>query len=190
MSNLKKRLDLLIPKITEEKFLKGRGLGNEISFYVFDYDPKEELFMRKQIEHIKKELRKTSYNIKVIDFDLYDMVIDLLKKRNNFNTLLEMEDIEGKEAVYLGMELFCEPSIFIDRIQKKSIGYNLIFITGVGKAFPFIRSHTILNNLMEKIHGKPLVLFYPGKYDELSLHLFGKMKDDNYYRAFRLIDIK
>ncbi len=190
MSNLKKRLDLLIPKITEKKFLEGRGLGNEISFYVFDYDPKEELFMRKQIKHIKKELEKPNYNIKVAEFDLYDMIIDLAKERRNFEVLMEMEEKEGKEAVYQGMELFCEPGIFVDKILYQSADYELIFITGVGKAFPFIRSHTILNNLMEKIHRKPLILFYPGKYDELSLKLFGKMKDDNYYRAFRLIDIK
>jgi hypothetical protein len=45
----------------------------------------------------------------------------------------------------------------------------------------------------------PLVMFYPGRYDGMSLRLFGKMglvggassdrkKPANYYRAFRLVD--
>ena len=189
MSDLRKRLDLLIPKIQEKKFLEGRGLGNEVSFYVFDYNPKEELFVRDYIKYLKKELEKPSYNIKIIEFDLYNMMLDLAKERAIFDYLLEMEEVEGKEALYEAMELFCEPSIFTDKIKEESEEYNLIFITGIGKVFPFVRSHTILNNLMEKIY-KPLIMFYPGVYDELSLKLFGKMKDDNYYRAFRLIDIK
>jgi hypothetical protein len=30
-------------------------------------------------------------------------------------------------------------------------------------------------------------MFYPGRYDGLSLKLFNKLSDDNYYRAFRLV---
>jgi hypothetical protein len=33
----------------------------------------------------------------------------------------------------------------------------------------------------------PVVLFFPGTYDEQSLILFDELKDDNYYRAFRLV---
>jgi hypothetical protein len=33
----------------------------------------------------------------------------------------------------------------------------------------------------------PLVLFYPGIYDGQSLSLFGQIKQDNYYRAFKLV---
>jgi hypothetical protein len=34
---------------------------------------------------------------------------------------------------------------------------------------------------------KPLVMFYPGRYDGQSLRLFSKLTDDNYYRAFSLV---
>ena len=30
------------------------------------------------------------------------------------------------------------------------------------------------------------VVFYPGRYDGQSLRLFGKLKNNNYYRAFKL----
>lgn len=189
MTDIKKRLDLIIPKIKEERFLEGKGLGNEISFYVFDYNPKHEMLIRSHVKHIKKEFEKHGSNIKIIEFDLYNLFLELATEFGILDTIFEME-VEGKESIYEGLEGFCEPTIFIDRIKEESKGYDLIFITGVGKVFPFIRSHTILNNLMEKIHGQPLIMFYPGIYDELSLQLFGKMKDENYYRAFRLIDTK
>lgn len=191
MSRLKERLDLIIPKIKEDKFLEGRGLGNEISFYIFDYNPEDELLVRDYIKLIKKEFKKANSNIKIIEFDLYNLMLDLAKEMDIFQSIFEMEENEGKDALYSALEEFCQdPSIFMERIRKESNSYDLIFITGVGKVFPFIRSHSILNNLMEKIHGKPLIMFYPGKYNELSLKLFGKLEDNNYYRAFRLIDIK
>lgn len=191
MSRLKERLDLIIPKIKEDKFLEGRGLGNEISFYIFDYNPEDELLVRDYIKLIKKEFKKANSNIKIIEFDFYNLMLDLAKEMDIFQSIFEMEENEGKDALYSALEEFCQdPSIFMERIRKESNSYDLIFITGVGKVFPFIRSHSILNNLMEKIHGKPLIMFYPGKYNELSLKLFGKLEDNNYYRAFRLIDIK
>ena len=30
-------------------------------------------------------------------------------------------------------------------------------------------------------------MFYPGRYDGQSLRLFGKLKNTNYYRAFKLV---
>lgn len=190
MTKTRQRLDLMIPKIKEKKFLGGRGLGNEISFYIFDYNPKDELLIRDYIKLIKKEFDKVDSEIKIIEFDLYNMLLDLAKEMDVFDSIFDMEAEGGKEPLYEAMELFCDTKIFRDKIKLESQNYDVIFITGVGKVFPFVRSHTILNNLMEKIEGKPLIMFYPGTYDELSLQLFGKMKDDNYYRAFRLIDIK
>lgn len=191
MTNIRERLDLIIPKIKEGEFLEGRGLGNEISFYIFDYDPEDELLVRDYIAHTEKEFKKADSNTKIIKFDLYDLMLDLLKEMDVFEVVCEMEANEGKEALWIALEEFCEePSIFIEKIKEDSENYDLILITGVGKVFPFLRSHSLLNNLMEKIHNKPLIMFYPGKYDELSLKLFGKLEDNNYYRAFRLIDMK
>lgn len=191
MAAIRERLDLIIPKIKNEKFLEGRGLGNEISFYIFDYDPKDELLIRDYTKQIKKEFEKADSNIKIIEFDLYNLMLDLTKEMGVFESIFEMEENEGKEILFSALGEFCQdPSIFIERIREEAESYDLIFITGVGKVFPFIRSHTILNNLMGKINKKPLIMFYPGEYNELSLKLFGKLEDDNYYRAFRLIDIK
>ena len=65
---------------------------------------------------------------------------------------------------------------------------DLILVTGIGSAYPLLRTHNLLNNLHSLMGRTPLVLFYPGIYDGQSLRLFGSLKDNPYYRAFRLVD--
>jgi hypothetical protein len=64
---------------------------------------------------------------------------------------------------------------------------DLVLVSGVGSVWPLMRTHSLLNNLHPIMGRTPLVMFYPGKYDQKTLRLFGKIKSDNYYRAFRLI---
>jgi len=40
------RLNEILPRITSDDFLAGKGLGNEIAFFIFDYPPEEELRIR------------------------------------------------------------------------------------------------------------------------------------------------
>jgi hypothetical protein len=69
--------------------------------------------------------------------------------------------------------------------------FDVLFLTGVGEVFPFIRSHNVLNNLQSTAKEKPTVLFFPGTYTHslesgASLDLFGRLHDDKYYRAFNI----
>lgn len=188
MTNIYKRLDQIIPKMKETKFLQGTGLGNEINFRIFDYHPKDELIVRDKIKSIKKEFDVPNSQIKIIEFDLYKMLIEMAKEEGIFDDLFDFEKNEGKEEFTLAIIDFAKPEYFIEKIKEQAQDYNTIFITGIGKVFPFVRSHSILNNLHEIIEMKPVVLFFPGVYDSQSLKLFGKIKDDNYYRAFPLVD--
>ena len=79
-------------------------------------------------------------------------------------------------------------SLIVKYIKDNTPSGAVIFITGIGKCYPIIRSHTVLNNLHQVIDDVPVVMFYPGKYDGQELVLFGEIKDDNYYRAFKLVD--
>lgn len=188
MANINRRLDKIIPKINEEKFIQGRGLGNEISFYIFDYEPNEELIVRDYIKHIIKEFNYEGSNRKVIEFDLYKMLIEIAKEKRIFDRVFQVEEKQGKDALFKAMSTFAKPDVFLNKIKEQLGGNNVVFITGVGKVYPFVRSHTILNNLQEVIDKIPVIMFFPGRYDGQSLHLFNKFKDDNYYRAFPLVD--
>lgn len=66
--------------------------------------------------------------------------------------------------------------------------FDIFFLTGIGEVFPFIRSHNVLNNLQTIASDKPMLMFFPGRYEQSqalgsSLVLFGVVKDDQYYRA-------
>ncbi|QZN76219.1 DUF1788 domain-containing protein [Paenibacillus sp. DR312] len=188
MANIKSRLDKIIPKIREDKFIEGRGLGNEISFYVFDYEPEHELLVRDYISHIMKEFSHEGSGRKLIEFDLYKMLIEIAKEKRIYDRIPQMEEKQGKEALFKAMSNFANPEIFLQKIKDQMQDHNVVLITGVGKVYPFIRSHNILNNLQEVLDKTPVIMFFPGKYDGLSLRLFDQFKDDNYYRAFRLVD--
>lgn len=188
MTNLNAKLDQIIPKIKEDKFIEGRGLGNEISFYVFDYDPRDELIVRDYIKHIKKEFSYEGTERQIIEFDLYQMLIDIAKEKRIFDRIFQMEEQRGKDALFKALTTFAKPDVFLQRMKHELGEHNVVFLTGVGKVYPFVRSHNILNNLQEVLDKTPVIMFFPGQYDGQSLQLFNKFKDDNYYRAFRLID--
>jgi hypothetical protein len=78
------------------------------------------------------------------------------------------------------------------KIKEKieSANAKVYFLTGIGLVFPYIRSHTVLNNLQNIATEAPTVAFFPGEYDGHSLKLFGLMKDDNYYRAFNIDNVE
>ena len=67
---------------------------------------------------------------------------------------------------------------------------QFLMIKGVGSVYPFIRSHTVLNNLQSAVKDIPTLMFFPGEYSGQSLNLFGLLKDDNYYRAFNIDNFK
>lgn len=116
------------------------------------------------------------------------MLLEIAKEKQIYEQIFEMEKTLGKEYLYKALTSFAKPDIFLEKMEENIGNHNIIFITGVGKIYPFVRSHTILNNLQEKIDNLPVIMFYSGKYDGQSLSLFGKFKDDNYYRAFQLVD--
>ena len=64
----------------------------------------------------------------------------------------------------------------------------VVFLTGVGAAYPLVRTHSLLNNLQSKIGRTPLILFFPGRFNGQTLQLFGELQETPYYRAFRLVD--
>lgn len=188
MANLNARLDRIIPKIKEDKFIDGRGLGNEISFYVFDYEPEDELVVREYIKHIKKEFNYEGTNRRIIEFDLYHMLIEITKEKRVFDRIFDMEEKQGRDALFKALTTFAKPEVFLQKIEEQIENHNVVILTGIGKVYPFVRSHNILNNLQEVLDKTPVIMFFPGRYDGQSLQLFSKFKDDNYYRAFRLVD--
>lgn len=191
MKDIYQRLDEILPKITEPAFMQNKGLGNEIGFYVFDYEPEYELLVRDRVEFIK-EKAKGAYGLNIAHFDLYEIILEILESKGYLKKNFEIEQKKGSEQVFNAtkktLRLTLDNDLVVGYIAERLDGNDIVFLTGVGKAWPIIRSHTILNNLHRIVEKQPLIMFFPGNYDGGSLMLFNHLKDDNYYRAFQLID--
>ena len=61
----------------------------------------------------------------------------------------------------------------------------------MGEAFPFIRSHDVLNAIQPQDSGKiPIVVLYPGTFNGRDVKLFNKLEPKGYYRAFNAIGME
>lgn|SRR5699024_1899077 len=188
---LQDKLDKIEAEINKESFQSNKGLGNEVGYYVFDYPAEEELRVRNQLDYLKKRNNSDVSGFELVIYDLYDIMIDYIEKEGLLEASIEMEAEYGMDylisAIVELLQMNLESNYFTDYIEKNTPENAVVFVTGVGKIFPFVRSHDILNRLHQTFDRLPVVLFYPGKYDGQSLRLFSEFKDDNYYRALPLI---
>jgi hypothetical protein len=187
--SLNERFLSMEKKMSDASVLLRLGKANELNFFIFDYDPKDELIVRNETKKLKKD------NPQIQEFDLFDTMVDLLDKAGYMENIADYEKENDSatilEALQDFLSLNADSNPMIDVFKEKVIddGKHIVLITGVGKAYPIIRSHTILNNLQPIVRNDPVVMFYPGRYDQKSamcLRLFDRLGDDNYYRAFPL----
>lgn len=190
---LSQRIAELKSQLSSVSNLNKNKTAGDMKFFIFDYDPKDELRIREEISKIKNA------NAEIILFDLYEMMIDIIQENGYFDTIKTMEK-EYDKALLL-QEVF-QPMLaleqtgnaILDRFANTIVddGTHIVLITGVGKSFPIIRSHTILNNLQSIFKNNPVVMIYPGRFSARKGHLklFDRLDDDNYYRAFPIIERK
>jgi hypothetical protein len=189
---LSDRFQHLVSIISGQRFLKKQGLGNEVPFFICPFKPEEAV----EMERLQRQLinRLEQIGVQVLEINLYDLSIEMLKNEGDFEWIIENEAKITKAKLQEELQgiLSVEGSL-IPAIAQKIINseFDVLFLTGVGEVFPYIRSHNVLNNLQSTAKEKPTVLFFPGSYTHslesgASLDLFGKLHDDKYYRAFNI----
>lgn len=192
MKTIYQRLDEIIQRITKESFRENTGLGNEIGYYIFDYEPRYEMLVREHVRFLKQKINDGDYGFHIKEFDLYEIMLELLETKGYLEKNFKMEQVKGSEFVFnatkRALRLTEKDDLIIQYIRDRVVKGDVVFITGVGKVWPVIRSHTVLNNLHQVLDEVPVIMFFPGVYDGLELVLFEEIKDDNYYRAFKLVD--
>ncbi len=192
MASLEERLDTAERMIKAESFRQNKGLGNEVGYYVFDYPAEKELIVRERIEYMKAKNSKGTDGFELVVFDLYDIIIDILEEEGFMDQCFKFEKKKGMERIINAvgnlLHINDESSMIVRYIQERTPEDAVVFLVGIGKCYPLLRSHKVLNNMHQAIDSVPVVLFYPGKYDGQELVLFSTIKDDNYYRAFKLVD--
>ncbi|MDV8002812.1 DUF1788 domain-containing protein [Rhodococcus sp. IEGM 1408] len=181
--------------LSSERFLKMEGLGNEVAHFIYDYNPTWALDVAQAKKRIKTKL-DTELGIKVFEINLYELCVDLLKKRNVWERVLAAEPVMDKPDFLKMLQNMLDPQMHLAPAIKERIAdetFHILFLTGIGEVFPFVRSHTVLNNLQTVVSDQPMLMFFPGRYEVSatqgsSLVLFGQLKDDSFYRAKRILD--
>ena len=193
---LDRRLDKILPLITEKSFLSGEGIGNEIACYIFDYPAADELRVREHLAFMQDRLKSHHKNLRVLHLDLLDVVVSYLKARGLFDKTLVMQKRKGDAAVLKALKGPLTAEKLRDAIASEHdmAEYDLVLVSGVGSVWPMLRAHGLLNVLHTAMGQTPLVMFYPGSYDGTTLKLFGRItaktrgpQAQHYYRAFPLI---
>lgn len=190
--NLPQGRDHLLAVISGKRFLNKLGLGNEVPFFICSFDAD----ILVEVERLQHQLvnRLEQAGTRILEINLYDLSIEILKKREIWHQILEMEASVSKEQLKELLQGVLDPEAhLIPAIAAKlaSTEFEVLFISGVGEVFPYIRSHNVLNNLQSTAKEKPTVMFFPGDYTHslesgASLDLFGRLHDDKYYRAFNI----
>lgn len=192
MATLEERLNKAEEMMKRPSFRQNKGLGNEVGYYIFDYPAEQEMFVRERIEYIRNKNENSGDDYKIVVFDLYNIIIEILQKKGYLEKCYEFEKKKGFERITKSvsnmLRITAKDSLIVNYIQENTPDKAIVFLTGIGKCYPILRSHTVLNNLHQVIDHVPVVMFYPGKYDGQELILFGEIKDDNYYRAFKLVE--
>lgn len=192
MADLDEDFERLKGKIADPSFQQNRGLSNEVGYYIFDYNPHDELRVREAVRNIADNSTVATIGANVRIFNLYDLLMTILDEYGYKDRFPEFEQEHGVEVLINEinniLEMNEEHNLIVEKI-KQALDPDeptIIFLTGVGQVFPLLRSHKVLNTMNQVIDHVPVVMFYPGKYDGVHLSMFGELEDDNYYRAFSL----
>ena len=209
--SLAQRFDHLFRIISSQRFLQMKGLNNDLPFYICEFRASEAFDMQRLQQQLINTLAGVQIEclqgrgVKVMEINLYDLTIDMLKEREGssegfslWDEILAVESEVEKDALQeLLQNVLDIKGHLIPEIGKRLTlaDYDVLFLTGIGEVFPYIRSHNVLNNLQSTAKNKPTVMFFPGEYrysleQGASLELFGLLHDDKYYRAFNIFEIQ
>jgi hypothetical protein len=193
-STIATRFDHLLNVISSQRFLRMEGIGKEVPFFVVPYCPSEHL----EIDAIRGQLinKLRHKGIRVLEINLYDLSKELMDLEGDWQHWIDNESTTSKAILLEAFQSLTDaetklaPAI---RRKVESAEFDVLFLLGIGEVYPYIRSHTVLNNLQSVLKSHPLVLFFPGEYSHsleegASLDLFGRIHDDKYYRASNIYE--
>ena len=184
------KLNLIEPRIKDKEFLEKVRGGHIIPFYILDYDPRDEYMAREHVLNLQDKVNKENGDIHIKVIDLYDLLLECLREKGFLDKALKAEEAKGTEKLFEAikntLQLKKETNVYMDKIAEGIQPEDVVFLTGVGKVYPIVRTHKVLSNLRPLLKRNPLIVMYPGTYINNELSLFGEI-DRDYYQAFKLI---
>ena len=192
---LTERFAHLLAILSSQRFLNCQGLNNEVPFFICPFAASEATEIAEMQRHLLTQL--SQHGVAPLHIDLYDMVHEILVREGDWEWIQKNETQVSKDKLLEDLQgiLDAEHRLIPEIAERMSAvdKFDVLIITGIGEVFPYIRSHTVLNNLQKVAEKKPTLLFFPGEYRQslehgASLELFGRLRDDRYYRAFNIFE--
>jgi hypothetical protein len=194
--NLNDLSERLFKTLSHPSFLGMKALANEVPIFIQTYDPAQEDVVRQMVKSLV--IRLQSAGIAVKSLDLFSLVLEELDEAGVLQDLLRDEPKFQKAEILETLQNYSDPKThMIPRLIRaiEGDGGKLTLITGPGRIFPFLRTHTILESLQPAMLRHPVVIFFPGEYAQdpsggSHLRLFGSIPspriNNPYYRATNL----
>ena len=176
--------------LRSKRFLNMEGLSKEIPFFIYHYPPTWELDVEVARNRVANKLRSDD-GLSVVEINLYDLAIKLLKKRGVWERLFTLEPTQDKYEFRETLQGMLDPHDHLAPAIGKDLAKNpsdVVFLTGIGEVFPYIRTHTVLENLQSVVVGRPMLVWFPGTYEFTTagghqLRALNLTASDSYYRA-------
>ena len=183
MNDTKAKLDEIRTMMNDPKVITGEGLSNEENIHIYGYHPEDEQIVRHFVEMLQGAT--LACDLKV--FNLYEIFLHICEKKKIMKAIPKMEEKKGPQGLFKEIQKFATVDAFIHEMNYAPHGEkDVILITGIGSAFPFMRIHQLLNAMQPYFSNMPIFVLYPGEYDGHELRLFNCLKANPYYRAFNV----
>lgn len=185
MSNINEKLDRLRGLIQDPDFLTGKGLSNEVNIRMFCYDPEDEMAVRHFIKQLEKD---KSLGCNLISYNLYHVFLEICEEKNIIDKIPAIEEKRGSDFLKDKILKFSTTKAFAEKMHYEPHEEgDVLLLTGVGEVYPFMRVHSLLEELQISFDDIPIVVFYPGSFNGRTVVLFNEFKANEYYRAFNII---
>lgn len=180
-----RRCEALRARLGEDDFLHNRGLGNEIGFFTFCYDASLELRAREFFAQLEAESANGALPCNLMVRNLYDTFLSLLEKKRILAAVPKQEARRGSGHLLKRLRSIATPeALAAELAYEPHQPGDVLLLIGVGEIYPFLRVHTLLDNMHVAFGDIPVVVAYPGRFNGQSFSLFNMLDDGNYYRAF------
>lgn len=177
------------------RFLKMEGLSKEVPFFIYHYPPAWAREVDGLRDRVITKLRSDD-GLNVLEINLYDLAVQLLRERGVWHRLLALEPDMDKAEFRETLQGMLDPHDHLapairDRLELEPS--DMVFLAGIGEVFPFIRTHTVLENLQSVVTGRPMLAWFPGTYEftQASGHQLRALNfsaSDSYYRAKDILE--
>lgn len=177
------------------RFLRMEGLSKEVPFFIYHYPPVWARDVDDLRDRVITKLRSDD-GLNVVEINLYDLAVQLLRERGVWDRVLALEPDMDKTEFRETLQGMLDPHDHLApaiRARLDAEPGDMVFLAGIGEVFPFIRTHTVLENLQSVVTGRPMLAWFPGMYEFTQarghqLRALNLSASDSYYRAKDILE--